>query len=288
MRAHERDGPPSRTPRSHPGRACPGGQCHSGARPVRLRSRMTDGGSESLPGPDLGGGVEAEGDGTSPGPEIGVKPVGLGCGALRSGGDAGGFGVWDGRAGGGGGSPPGPGAGVIPVRLGCRGEPWSPPWSEAEVLPVGLGCGMGEMPVPRRMRARIGKDRPALAPVPPQPPVPPSQLTWASTSSCCGFMSPTRPLMVRCGRLCPAPAAAKAPSTSPGPPLAPPGPARPPAHPCGLGPCPTPARPVSARRRLGMGDWGGAGGDGGIGDVGSQRGLGTIEGYGRHGGLWEL
>ncbi|XP_041878794.1 RING finger protein 215 [Corvus kubaryi] len=77
--------------------------------------------------------------------------------------------------------------------------------------------------------------------------------------------------MVRCGRLCPAPAAVKAPSTSPGPPPAPPGPARP-------GPPPTPvaldpARPVSARRLPGIRD---AGGDGGLGDMGAQRGLGTI------------
>lgn len=45
---------------------------------------MRDGGSGSFLGSDFGGGVEAEGAGISPGPEIGVKPAGLGCGALRS------------------------------------------------------------------------------------------------------------------------------------------------------------------------------------------------------------
>lgn len=165
----------------------------------------------------------------------------------------------------------------MPVGLGCCGEPWSPPGPEAEVLSVGWGCGVGAMPVPRRMRARMGEDRPALAPVPvpPQPPVPPSQLTWASTSACRGLRSPTRPLMVRCGRLCPAPAAAKTPSTAPGPPLARPGPApRPPPWPWTLpDPCPPGQRPLPPRDG-GLG--GGAGRDGAIGDVGSQRGLGTI------------
>lgn len=77
-------GPASGTPRTQPGRSCPGGQCHNGTRPLCLGSGMRGGGSGSLPRPDLGGGVGAEGDGTSPGPGIGVKPIGLGCGALRS------------------------------------------------------------------------------------------------------------------------------------------------------------------------------------------------------------
>lgn len=130
----------------------------------------------------------------------------------------------------------------MPVCLGCGGGLWSPPGPEAEVLPMALGCGVGVMPVPR-MRAHIGEDSPALAPVPvpPQPPVPPAQLTWASSSACRGLRSPTRPLMVRCGRLCTAPAAGMAPSTSPGPPPAPPGPA--PSHPAAL----DPARPLPAR-----------------------------------------
>lgn len=82
MGAHQRDGPASGTPRT----VLPGGQCHSGARPVCLGSGMRDGGRGSLPGPHLGGRMEAEGDGPSPGPGIGMKPVCLECGALRSGG----------------------------------------------------------------------------------------------------------------------------------------------------------------------------------------------------------
>lgn len=35
------------------------------------------------PGAGFRGRVDAEGDGTSPRPGIGVKPIGLGCGALR-------------------------------------------------------------------------------------------------------------------------------------------------------------------------------------------------------------
>lgn len=146
-------------------------------------------------------------------------------------------------------------AGVFGVRRGLC----SPPGPEAEVLPVSLGCGVGVMPVLRRMR----EDSPALAPVPPQPLVPPAQLTWASSSACRGLRSPTRPLMVRCGRLCTAPAAGMAPSTSPGPPPAPPGPA--PSHPAAL----DPARPLPARSAPAAAP--GSGMEG----AGAQRGMGA-------------
>lgn len=178
-----------------------------------------------------------------------------------SGGDAGGFGVLWGAA-----EPPGPGA---------------------EVLPVGLGCGVGVMPVRRRMRAHIGEDSPAPAPVPAPVPVPP-QLPGRSVPAHLGqhlrLLRAQVPDAAAHGALraaLPGPGGRESsehlPGTAPRP--ARPRPARPPAHPRGLGPCPTPARPVSARCRPGVGD-GGAGGDGGRGDMGAQRGLGTIGGCG--------